>query len=480
MSGDVTEQALARLSRLPDSTNPAELIAGQHWDDVLFVGGDISGVNIHSLSAPIAISDGGTGETTANSALNALLPTQTGNSGKVLKTDGTNTSWASDADTGITQLTGDVTAGPGNGSQVATLATVNSNVGSFGSSTSIPSFTVNGKGIITAASGNAVIAPAGTLTGNTLASNIVTSSLTSVGTLAAVTVTGEVTAGNVNVTSSTAPTNGMFLITTNTLAWSINGTNEMRLTSSALSPSTSDGNALGTSVLMWADLFLASGGVINFNNGNVTLTHAAGSLTLGGSGAATLALGTNSITMTGSIAATGSRVTKVWTTDIESTNAPTVGGNAATGTGGLVLATSPTLVTPALGVATATSLQINGGTVIGNFVEGSSTPTINNITNVSATGWTLFYYRIGNSVNFWGGGTIDPVAASLIEFTLTLPIASNFSVEANAGGLCCATNVNTSSFAVYADPTTDTLFIRGVATTTSAFSAVISGSYRVI
>jgi len=45
------------------------------------------------------------------------------------------------------------------------LATVNSNVGSFGSSTSIPSFTVNGKGLVTAASGNAVIAPAGTLTG---------------------------------------------------------------------------------------------------------------------------------------------------------------------------------------------------------------------------------------------------------------------------------------------------------------------------
>ena len=83
---------------------------------------------------------------------------------------------------GINQLTGDVTAGPGTGSQVATLATVNTNVGSFGSSTSIPSFTVNAKGLITAASGNAVVAPAGTLTGTTLASNVVTSSLTSLGT----------------------------------------------------------------------------------------------------------------------------------------------------------------------------------------------------------------------------------------------------------------------------------------------------------
>lgn len=41
----------------------------------------------------IAIANGGTGQTSANAALNALLPSQTGNNGKVLQTNGTTTSW---------------------------------------------------------------------------------------------------------------------------------------------------------------------------------------------------------------------------------------------------------------------------------------------------------------------------------------------------------------------------------------------------
>src|SRR5207249_1348637 len=47
-------------------------------------------------------------------------------------------------------------------------------------------------------------------------------------------------------------------------------------------PTSSDGAALGTTALMWSDLFLASGAVVNFNNGNYTLTHAAGLLTASG------------------------------------------------------------------------------------------------------------------------------------------------------------------------------------------------------
>jgi hypothetical protein len=47
-------------------------------------------------------------------------------------------------------------------------------------------------------------------------------------------------------------------------------------------PTSSDGAALGTTSLMWSDVFLASGAVLNFNNGNVTLTHSSGTLTHSG------------------------------------------------------------------------------------------------------------------------------------------------------------------------------------------------------
>lgn len=44
-------------------------------------------------STDVAVADGGTGASSADAALTNLLPSQGGNSGKFLKTDGTNTSW---------------------------------------------------------------------------------------------------------------------------------------------------------------------------------------------------------------------------------------------------------------------------------------------------------------------------------------------------------------------------------------------------
>ena len=129
-----------------------------------------------------------TGDVTTSGGLAATLATVNSNVGtfqgitvnaKGLVTAASNQSYLT-GNQAIT-LSGDLT-GSGTTAIAGTLATVNSNVGSFGSSTSIPNITVDGKGRISAAGGNAVVAPAGTLTGTTLSSNVTASSLTSFGT----------------------------------------------------------------------------------------------------------------------------------------------------------------------------------------------------------------------------------------------------------------------------------------------------------
>lgn len=102
-------------------------------------------------------------------------------------------------------LTGDITTSAG--SCATTLATVNSTAGSFGSSTAIPTFTVNAKGLITVASSAAVVAPAGTLSGTTLASNVLASSLTSVGTL-----TGGATGAGFTIALTTSTVTGTLTV----------------------------------------------------------------------------------------------------------------------------------------------------------------------------------------------------------------------------------------------------------------------------
>jgi hypothetical protein len=91
------------------------------WSD----GTNVYDVKAQGLTGTLAIANGGTGQTTANAALNALLPAQTNN--RLLKSDGTNTSFAQ------ASLSTDVTgtlpiANGGTGSTSTTFANLTTNV----------------------------------------------------------------------------------------------------------------------------------------------------------------------------------------------------------------------------------------------------------------------------------------------------------------------------------------------------------------
>jgi len=85
-----------------------------------------------------------------------------------------------------------------------------------------------------------------------------------------------------SITFSDEKTTGIYRIGASNLGISLGGAIEIDISATALSPGVSDGNALGTTSLMWSDLFLASGGVINFNNSDVTITHASNKITVAG------------------------------------------------------------------------------------------------------------------------------------------------------------------------------------------------------
>lgn len=73
------------------------------------------------------------------------------------------------------------------------------------------------------------------------------------------------------------------------------------------------------------------------------------------------------------------------------------GVTSSTGTVAVVLSTSPTLVTPILGVASATSINF-GQTALAYYGEGSWTPTPTNLTVVGTPTYTGTYIKFGRVV----------------------------------------------------------------------------------
>jgi hypothetical protein len=138
-------------------------------------GTDFYEIKSSNITGTVAIANGGTGQTTANAAFNALAPSQASANGKYLKSDGTNTSWdAIDISTAdITGVLASANGGTGvnNGSSTITIAGNVTHAGAF-----TQSFTATGNTSVTLPTTGTLATLAGseTLTNKTLTSPTLT------------------------------------------------------------------------------------------------------------------------------------------------------------------------------------------------------------------------------------------------------------------------------------------------------------------
>lgn len=120
-----------------------------------------------------------------------------------------------------------------------------------------------------------------------------TVSLTLAPSVTSVTASGAVTTATISLTGAAAAPQITHGSDTDTgLEWAtsdvfniwINNAARFRFVSTAFSPATNDAAALGSTSRQWSDVFLAEGGVINWDNGDATITQTGNVVELAGAG----------------------------------------------------------------------------------------------------------------------------------------------------------------------------------------------------
>lgn len=203
----------------------------------------------------------------------------------------------------------------GLGTGVATALAVN--VGTAGA------FVVNGGALGTPSSGTVT-----NLTG-TASINIngtVGATTPTTGAFTTVTASGLITGESLAVTGTTVPAVGIYQGGAGVLYFATGTTARLRLSSANFRPDTNDGLALGEAGAGYSDLFLAEGGVINWDSGDVTITQTGDILAIAGGDlrVATAGVGTNADSVP-TLSSTSTLTNKTLTTPV--VNGATLNGD---------------------------------------------------------------------------------------------------------------------------------------------------------
>jgi hypothetical protein len=166
--------------------------------------GRVTSITSNAVSTTISLGAGsGSGSVSGGGTL-----TVSGGTGITTSVTGSTYTITNGGVTGLSSSgAGNVTVSASTGAVTLSLPATGPGAVSAGSSTAIPVVTTDTYGRVTALTTAAVVAPAGTLSGSTLAAGVTASSLTSVGTLVNLTVTNPIS-GSVTGSAATATTAG--------------------------------------------------------------------------------------------------------------------------------------------------------------------------------------------------------------------------------------------------------------------------------
>jgi len=299
-----------------------------------------------------------------------------------------------------------VTNSDGSNTSTISLSTTAVAAGSYGSSSAIPTFTVDTFGRLTAA-GTASLATSLNIAGDTGTDSValLTDTITFVGgtgITSSVTAVGAATSVTFDIDSSVVTLTGTQTLTNKTL----------------------------TSPSLTTPVIASTGAIFNGTTGTTTVvaSAAAGSTTLTLPAATDTLVGRDTTdTLTNKTISFGSNTVTMTSAQLATAVSD------ETGSGVLVFATSPTLITPTLGVASATSINkvtittpATGSTLT---IADGKTLTVSNTLTLTGTDTS--------SIAFGAGGTVAYVANKLSVFaaTTSAELAGVISDETGTGVL---------------------------------------------
>ena len=336
--------------------------------------------------------------------------------------------------------------------------------GSYGNGDRIASFTVNQQGQLTAAS-NVVNAPnAANLTGTALASGIVTSSLTSVGTLSSLTVTNKVTAGQLqgdggnisNIQGANVSGAVAYATTANSVAGA-NVSGAVGLATYATTANSVAGANVSGAVAYATTANSVAGGNVSGQVGNALVagtvyTNAQPNIT---------SVGTlTNLAVTGNI--TSGNFVGVFANGNSNVNIPAANGNiniSAVGNANILVITGT-------GVNVSGTLNATGNANVGNIGATTAVVTTGNITTVNG--------NIANASTVVANGSNGVVFAN--SHTISGAASGNVNVATVLGNLGLRSVASTYTDNVAAAGTIATAAIHAIATPTLTASNAITTS----